>query len=142
MPTAATTATAGSTRDAVLRWASDLYADAVDRKDAAGFAAAFLPDGWIQFGNAPGITGRAAIEAAIAQFFASFVSLRHASKGTCLDGDTLVLEAEVTYTRHDGRVVTVPASTIFRLAPGSVENGAPRARECRIYVDLTPLYAP
>lgn len=141
MPNVTATASAGTTRNTVLEWARDLYATCVDNKDAAGFAAAFLPDGWIQFGNAPGITGRAAIETAIAQFFSSFAALRHVSKGTWLDGDTLVLEAEVTYTRHDGRLVTVPASTIFRLAGGSAEHDAPQARECRIYVDLTPLYA-
>ena len=137
-----TAASTDTTREVVTRWARDLYANAVDRKDAAGFAAAFLPDGWVQFGNAPAIAGRSAIETAIAQFFSSFVALRHASTGTWLDGDTLTLEAEVTYTRHDGKLVTVPASTIFRLARGSAEAGSPQAKECRIYVDLTPLYAP
>ena len=55
--------------------------------------------------------------------------------------ETLVLEAEVTYVRHDGRTVTVPACTIFWLSDERSEEGAPLAKECRIYVDLTPLYA-
>ena len=131
------------TRDDVLRWARDLYADAVDRKDARGFAAAFTRDAWLRFGNAPPITGRDAIESAIAQFFDTFAELRHEAKGTFLDGDTLVLEAVVTYTRHDRQEVAVPAVTIFRLAdPAAHGQPGPVADQCRIYVDLTPLYAP
>lgn len=129
--------------DAVLRWAGELYAGAVDHKDAAGFAAAFTPDARLRFGNAPPIVGRPAIEAAIAGFFAGFAALRHASRGAWLAGDTLVLEAEVTYTRHDAGVVTVPAVTIFRVAgsaPG--DPSRPLCDDCRIYVDLAPLYAP
>lgn len=135
------TAEAELSRDVVMRWASTLYATAVDRKDAAGFAAAFAPDGWVQFGNWPRTAGREAITAAIAQFFDGFASLVHTAVGSWLDGRTLVLEAEVTYVRHDGRTVTVPACTIFRLSDERSEDGAPLAKECRIYVDLTPLYA-
>jgi hypothetical protein len=135
------TAETGLSRDAVMRWADDLYRDAVDHKDAAGFAAAFAADGWVQFGNWPRTTGREAITAAIAQFFAGFQSLSHKSVGRWLDRGTLVLEAEVTYVRHDGGTVTVPAATIFRLSAEPSADGMPQATECRIYVDLTPLYA-
>lgn len=135
------TAESGLTREAVMRWAEALYVDSVDKKDAAGFAAAFAPDGWVQFGNWPRTSGRDAITAAIAQFFDGFQSLKHKSVGNWLDGRTLVLEAEVTYLRHDGRTVTVPACTIFRLASSLSDDGAPQAKECRIYVDLAPLYA-
>ena len=136
------TAESGLTREAVMRWAEDLYANAVDKKDAAGFAAAFAPDGWVQFGNWPRTSGREAITAAIAQFFGGFQSLKHKSVGNWLDGRALVLEAEVTYLRHDGGTVTVPACTIFRLASSLSDEGTAQAKECRIYVDLTPLYAP
>jgi len=135
------TAESRLSRDVVMRWADDLYRNAVDHKDAAGFAAAFAKDGWVQFGNWPRTTGREAITAAIAQFFDGFKSLAHKSVGRWLDAGTLVLEAEVTYIRHDHATVTVPAATIFRLAPDVSEDGSPQAKECRIYVDLTPLYA-
>ena len=135
------TAEAELSREAVMRWADDLYARSVDRKDAAGFARAFAPDGWVQFGNWPRTTGREAITETIAQFFSGFQSLSHRSIGQWLDGRTLVLEAEVTYLRHDNRTVTVPACTIFRLAAAPSADGSPQAKECRIYVDLAPLYA-
>jgi ketosteroid isomerase-like protein len=134
---------AGTTRgqDEVIEWARELYARSVDRKDAAGFAAAFTDDAWLRFGNADRLVGRDAIREAIAGFFTTFAELRHESKGEFLDGDTLVLEAVVTYTRHDRRQVSIPAVTIFRLA-GADASGRPLADQCRIYVDLAPLYAP
>jgi hypothetical protein len=129
--------------DEVIAWATELYARSVDNKDAAGFAAAFTRDGWLRFGNAPPITGRAAIRDAIAGFFTGFAALRHESAGTYLVGDTLILEAVVTYTRHDGRQVSIPAVTIFRIASSADSDALhPTADQCRIYVDLGPLYAP
>jgi len=131
--------------ESVLGWARKLYDGAVDHKDAAGFAAVFAPDAWLRFGNAAPVVGRDAIRVAIADFFSAFVSLRHEAQGNWFVGDTLILEARVTYTRHDGAVVTVPAVTIFRLAGTEAGTGVPlppMATECRIYVDLTPLFAP
>lgn len=133
---------AAPARADVMRWARGLYDDAVDRKDAAGFAAAFTPDAWLRFGNNPRLEGRDAIERAIAQFFTAMVSLSHESTGTFWDGDTLILEAVVTYTRHDGGVVSVPAVTIFRIAGVDARTRRPVADQCRIYVDLAPLFAP
>jgi ketosteroid isomerase-like protein len=129
------------TPEDIFAWARDLYAESVDHKDAAGFAAAFTPDAWLRFGNADTLVGREAIREAIAHFFTAFAELRHQSRGAFLDGDTLVLEAVVTYTRHDERQVTIPAVTIFRLA-GTNAAGRPVADQCRIYVDLAPLFAP
>jgi ketosteroid isomerase-like protein len=130
-------------KEAVLSWARALYADSVDKKDAAGFAAAFTETASLQFGNADPIVGRDAIEAAIAQFFEGFQTLRHEDRGTRLAGDTLIIEARVTYKRHDGREVSIPAVTIFHLAGAAAgEPAKPLADECRIYVDLAPLYAP
>lgn len=128
-------------REEITRWADRLYSEHVDHKDADGFAAVFTQDGTLRFGNSDTLVGRDAIRAAIAQFFSAFVSLRHHSGRTWLDGDTLVLEAVVTYVRHDGQQVTVPATTIFHLA-SDAQSAEPIVDECRIYVDLTPLFAP
>ena len=131
---------AGRTRDDVIRWADTLYSDHVDHKDADGFAAVFTPGATLRFGNADALTGRDAIRDAITQFFTAFKSLRHHSGRTWIEGDIVVLEAVVTYVRHDGKEVTVPAVTIFHLVPGSASS-TPLADECRIYVDLAPLFA-
>lgn len=138
-----TVASALPSRAAIFSWAAELYSRHVDNKDAARFANAFTPDGWVQFGNGPQIRGRPAIEAAIAQFFSAFVDLRHESIGSYIADDTLILEARVTYTRFDRQRVTVPAVTIFRIAGISDDGtGSPVADQCRIYVDLAPLFAP
>ena len=128
-------------RKAVLAWAKGIYDNSVDKKDAAGFAAAFTADGWCRFANNPPIVGRDNIRAAIAQFFTAMKSLKHSPKGAFMDGDTLFLEAEVTYTRHDDAQVTVPAMTVFHIA-SEEEGGRFLADQCRIFVDLAPLFAP
>jgi hypothetical protein len=128
-------------RAQVMRWAENLYSNHVDKKDAAGFAAVFSPTGWVRFGNNDKVVGQSAIAAAIGGFFSAFKSLSHSAKGAWLEGDVLFLEAEVAYVRHDDKPVTVPAMTVFKLASDD-GNSAPVAEECRIFVDLTPLFAP
>jgi hypothetical protein len=128
-------------REDVERWADRLYSEQVDHKSADGFAAVFTSDGTLQFGNNPQLVGRDAIRTAIAQFFSAFETLRHHSGRTWLDGDTVILEAVVTYRRHDAQQVTVPAVTVFHLTRDSDPKN-PLADACRIYVDLTPLFAP
>jgi ketosteroid isomerase-like protein len=127
------------TADAAAEWATRLYHDAVDRKDAAGYAAAFVDDGWLRFGNNEPIVGRANIEAAIAGFFQAMQTLKHTPARTTAAGNLLFLEATVTYLRHDGKEVSVPAMTVYEMAD---MTGTPLARRCNIYVDLAPLFAP
>jgi ketosteroid isomerase-like protein len=120
-------------------WASRLYNDAVDRKDAAGYAAVFTDDARLRFGNNAPIVGRANIEAAIAGFFTAMQSLQHQPERTTIAGNLLFLEAVVTYLRHDGNVVSVPALSVYEMT--DTAEGI-RARGCNIYVDLAPLFAP
>ena len=127
------------TRDAAQAWARELYDNAVDRKDAAGFAAAFTDEARLRFGNNEPIAGRANIEAAIAGFFMAMQSLRHEPMRTTVAGNLLFLEATVTYLRHDGASVSVPAMTVYEMEE---MTGTPLARRCNIYVDLAPLFAP
>lgn len=127
------------TPDAAAAWARELYDGAVDRRDAAGFAAAFTDDGWLRFGNNEPLVGRANIEAAIAGFFTMLDTLKHQQTGLWSQGDALILEANVTYRRLDGGMVTVPAVTIMRLAGTAAR---PVVERCQMFVDLTPLFAP
>jgi ketosteroid isomerase-like protein len=127
------------TTEAATEWARRLYDEGVDRKDAAAFAAAFTEDGWLRFGNNEPLVGRANIQTAIAGFFTAMQSLKHQSERTTVAGNLLFLEATVTYLRHDGKTVSVPAMTVFEMAE---MTGTPRARRCNIYVDLAPLFAP
>ena len=120
-------------------WARALYAEAVDQKDGVGFAAVFDENATLCFGNNEPLVGRSQIESAIAQFFQAMVSLSHEFIAISCDEDRIFLEASVTYTRHDDKVVTVPAMTVFVLTEA---GGNLLAKDCRIYVDLAPLFAP
>ena len=130
-----TTSTAPSLAE-VTAWAEKLYSEGVDRRDAKKFAAVFVDGGTCRFGNNPELVGREAIEAAITGFFTVMAGVEHKPAGTHYVDRTLVLEADVTYTLHQGGTVSVPACTIYTMAPTS----PPMAESCRIYVDLAPLF--
>jgi ketosteroid isomerase-like protein len=124
-------------RTGAVEWARKLYDEAVDRKDAAGFAAVFTDDAWMRFGNAEPIVGRPAIQNAIAQFFTLIAGLRHNMTGIWSQQDAVICEATVTYTRHDRSTVQVPAVTIFRLKNSPT---GPVAYRVQMFVDLAPLF--
>jgi len=116
------------------RMLQDLFRT-IDLKDSARFVRFLASDATFRFGNAPAITGHAAIEQAVAGFFASLQSLSHRMIATWERGDSLALQGEVTYTRHDGSQVTLPFANVFRLRDGLIS-------EYLIYADVAPLYAP
>ena len=107
--------------------------EVIDRMDAGGFAAAFTEDGHFRFGNWPTVTGRAAIEQTVADFFAGLQGLRHEILDVWDEGETVISEVEVTYTRKDGSEVQLPAATIGRRRSGLLAD-------YRIYVDVNPLF--
>ena len=106
----------------------------IDRKDAEGFAAFLTPDGTFRFGSGPVAEGRDAVRAAVDGFFATVAGLSHRLHNTVLDGDTLIMEGEVTYTRHDGSEITLPFANVFEMAGDLI-------RQYKVYADVGPLYA-
>jgi ketosteroid isomerase-like protein len=112
---------------------TELFAD-IDRMDAKAFVSYLSEDCVLRFGNADAVSGREAIEGAIAGFFTTIKGLSHEILGQWDVDDTTILQFETTYTRIDDRQVTVPAVTIFR-------RGGDLIDDYRIYVDLAPVYA-
>jgi ketosteroid isomerase-like protein len=55
-------------------------------------------------------------------------------QGTWESGDTVVCEMEITYTRLDGRKVTVPCCDVFRISGDEIQ-------EMRVFVDTTPVFS-
>lgn len=108
---------------------------AVDRQDASAFAAAFDPDGVFVFGNAAPVAGRAAIEAAVTDFFCVLAGLRHELHDVWQVGDAVISRLTVTYIRLDGTTVALPAATIWHGQCGAIID-------YRIYADLGPLLTP
>ena len=107
---------------------------AIDAQDGAGFVSFLTDDAVFRFGSAPPVQGRAAVQAAVEGFFGSVAGLSHSIDRTFGEGSTLICEGDVTYTRHDGRVVELPFVDVF-------EYEGELIAEYKIYIDIGPLYA-
>jgi ketosteroid isomerase-like protein len=113
---------------------ANLFAD-IDRMDADAWAAYLAEDAVMRFGNADPVRGRQACRDALAAFYEMIDGLSHdLVEQWELDGVTIA-EANVTYTRKDGRRVTVPVVTIYRTNDGDVIS------DYRVFIDLAPVFA-
>ena len=106
----------------------------IDEMDTEGFLGFIAPDAEFRFGSTPPVQGHAGIRAAVESFFSSFAALSHELQRVVAEGDTVVCEGEVTYTRHDGSMVTLPFCNVFEVKDGQISL-------YRIYIDVAPLYA-
>ncbi len=114
-------------------WLSDLMA-CIDHRDAEGFGEFVTQDARFYFANAPAVSGREAIVAAVREFFQAIAGISHRIDLTLSTPDHLAIRGDVTYTRLDGGEVTVPFANIFELT-------GERISDYRIYADLAPLWA-
>jgi len=107
----------------------------IDRMDADAWAAYLAPDAVMRFGNADPVHGREACCDALAGFYDTIDGLHHALVEQWEHGPATIVEALVTYTRPDGADVDVPVVTIYRT------NGKDLISDCRVYIDLAPVFA-
>lgn len=107
---------------------------AIDSKHSNTFVDFLTEDAVFRFGSSPAAVGRDNIEAGVSAFFASIDGSSHQIDKVLANGDTLVCEGEVTYTRLDDNEVSVPFVDVFELE-------GPLIREYKIYIDISPLYA-
>jgi ketosteroid isomerase-like protein len=115
-------------------WLVAHYAD-VDNMRMDAYLAALADDVKVTFGNHPPAVGKAQVRDAIGGFWASIKGLKHNFVNVLQDGALTALEARIDYTRKDGRVVTVPCTTI-------IERRDEKVAAARIYIDLAPVFAP
>jgi ketosteroid isomerase-like protein len=108
--------------------------EAFDAKDVSALAALMTDDVRLRLGNAEPVEGKSAFVEAVNAFLGSVAGFRHEVLGIWSDGDALVVELDVHYTRLDGGEVTLPCCNVFRLRDGSVSD-------YRSYIDATPVYA-
>lgn len=106
----------------------------IDACDAAGFVGFLTPDAQFRFGNAPMIQGAREIGAAVTGFFGTIRSSQHRLVASWCTGESAGCEGEVTYTRHDGSVVTFPFANIFQLRGEKISS-------YRIYIDTSTLFS-
>lgn len=106
----------------------------IDAMDTEGFLGFIAPNAEFRFASAPPVHGHAAIREAVDGFFSSIAALSHDLQRLVADGDSVVCEGEVTYTRHDGSTITLPFCNVFDVQDGLISL-------YRIYIDVAPLYA-
>jgi ketosteroid isomerase-like protein len=107
---------------------------AFDAKEVSTLAAFMTDDVRLRLGNAEVAEGRPAFVAAVEAFLGSVAAVRHEVLNVWRDGDAVIAEFDVHYTRLDGGEVTLPCCNVFRLRDGLVA-------EYRSYIDATPVYA-
>jgi ketosteroid isomerase-like protein len=122
---------AASTRP--LHTAQSIFA-AFDAQDVAGLAAMMADDVRLQLGNSPVVAGKPEFVKAVEAFLGSVASFSHSIVNVWSDGDALIAELEVGYTRLDGKRLTLPCCNVFRIRNGLVSD-------YRSYMDITPVYA-
>lgn len=107
---------------------------AFDAKDVSGFAAFVTDDVRLRLGNAKPTEGKRAFVDAVNAFISSVAGFRHEVLNVWSDGDVVIAEFDVHYTRLDGREVTLPCCNVLRLRDRWVS-------QYRSYVDATPVCA-
>ncbi|MEV6757061.1 nuclear transport factor 2 family protein [Streptomyces sp. NPDC051214] len=106
----------------------------IDTFDPDKFVAHLTKDVVFRFANSPELIGRPAVRQGVADFFATIAGLSHRLLRSWEMGDIVIVQTEVTYTRTDGKQVTVPNADILTFR-------GDKARQWRIYIDLAPVYA-
>ena len=123
----------GSPAAVTTAWIGRLFG-AIDARDAGLFAGFLTEDARFRFGSGPVVSGRPAVQIAVAAFFEAIGGCRHRLVRFWQDGANVAIQGEVTYTRLDGGRVTVPFANVFRMRGEQVA-------EYLIYIDNAPLFA-
>jgi hypothetical protein len=107
----------------------------IDGMDTAQSVKLFAESATVTFGNGEPMVGREVIATGTADFYSSIAGLHHRILNEWSLGHDTIAEAAVTYIRHDGRQVTIPAATIWRVRDDNLIT------DYRVFIDLTPVYA-
>jgi ketosteroid isomerase-like protein len=110
---------------------TDLF-KAIDRMDADAFVAYLSEDAVFRYGSQAAVRGKAAVRDYVAGFFATLKGLRHRVIATWEGKGSLVCQGEASYTRQDGKQVTVPFVNVLLLEGEKIHDYL-------VYVDPTPL---
>ncbi|MGA9855618.1 MAG: nuclear transport factor 2 family protein [Gammaproteobacteria bacterium] len=114
-------------------WLAALF-KSIDTKNTQAFADFLAGDVLFRFGNAPAVKGRKAVAETVRGFFQSIRGLHHELTQIWIQEDAIICHGQVTYTRIDGSILSVPFANIFTLSGDVVSRYL-------IFVDLSELYA-
>lgn len=114
-------------------WWQEYYAD-IDNQRLDSLESRTAKNVVVRMAGSPPLEGVANAIAGQKEFLTMFKSLHHDFINTWEVGGTAVLEAIVTYVRHDGQSVEVPCVSILTQTDGLVDS-------IRVYLDLAPVFA-
>jgi ketosteroid isomerase-like protein len=120
-----------SERVQVPDWLREHYAR-VDANDFASVLGGFSDRIEVRFGNRPPAAGREAVSQLLADVHRSFESSRHRFTNVWQQGNTTLIQFDVTYTLHDGWTVPMGTFTVLEREAGLITS-------MRVYIDETPL---
>lgn len=104
-----------------------------DTETADEFASYFTENAFLHFGSSPAIIGRQAIWESSVAFRQKLKSVTHDIKSMWEMGEVVICQMEVTYLRHDGKVLSLPCTDTIRFQGDKVQ-------ELRIYMDISPVF--
>lgn len=114
-------------------WIEDYFAD-VDAMRLDEFVERHSDDAVVSFNNNPPAVGKEQIRETIGGFWQMIGGLSHEIKNRYEDGDTVILESDVHYTRQDGQGVTIKTASVLHRDGELVDRLA-------FYNDPTPIFA-
>lgn len=108
---------------------------AIDDKRSEAFSDFFAAQGSFTFGNHPAVVGRPAIADACDRVLGALAAISHDIRDVWEHDRTVVVRLAVTYTRRDGRSLTLPCCNIWQ------RDAAGEIADYRIYMDISPVFA-
>ena len=115
-------------------WVKEYFAD-VDTLEVGALLSHLTDDVVVNWGNADPFVGKQAVSEAIGGFYQAIDGMQHELVSVHDQGPETIVEANVNYTRKDGRHVRVRAATFFRRRGDLVD-------ELRVYLDTAPVFEP
>ena len=110
------------------------YFTIVDATDLDAFVELHTDDAVVNINDNPPAIGKDAIRETIGGFWGMIGGLSHQINARYEDGDTTVLESDVTYTRQDGQKVTIKTASVLHRTGDKVDRLA-------FYNDPSPIFA-
>ncbi len=118
----------------VADWPAAFFKDA-DQLDLPTLMNWFDEDIDLRLGNMPTIHGRGGARQAFEHFWSALKGMSHERVQLVMESNCAFQGSIVTYTRLDGKAVSMPVASHLRLT----DEG--RLNRLWIYIDLAPLFA-
>ncbi|ANB73017.1 hypothetical protein AYM40_12065 [Paraburkholderia phytofirmans OLGA172] len=108
--------------------------EAVDSMDETRLASFLTENCTFVFGNSEPVIGRAAAAEHSKRFLETIAGIKHEVINAWSVDGRIISQVTVAYTRKDGKQMSFPAATIWRMEGSKIAD-------YRIYVDNSPLFA-